>query len=164
MAVTDFDQWQARVDAVWQDRALSADERIARIDALATELGDDHPVSLFERAGARDSAGRESEAEPLYRRAIERGLDDRRRARATIQLASTLRNLGETDDALALLDAERQRSGAELRDELAAFTALTLASAGDPVRAVSVALTALAPHLTFYTRSVMGYAAELASD
>ncbi|WP_345750374.1 tetratricopeptide repeat protein [Microbacterium rhizophilus] len=159
---TSFDDWQHRIDAVWQDRALSDEDRITRIDALAAELGADHPVALFERAGARDSAGREAEAEPLYRRAIERGLDDGRRARATIQLASTIRNLGKVDEALALLEAERARGSADLRDELAAFTALTLVSAGDPVRAVSLALTALAPHLTHYSRSVAGYAAELA--
>jgi hypothetical protein len=156
------DDWQHRIDAVWQDRTLSDDERIARIDALAAEREPEDPVALFERAGARDSAGRETAAEPLYRRAIEVGLDDARRTRAVIQLASTIRNLGKTDEALALLEAERARGSAELRDELAAFTALALVSSGDPVRAVSVALTALAPHLTFYTRSVTGYAAELA--
>ncbi|GAA3646975.1 tetratricopeptide repeat protein [Microbacterium marinilacus] len=159
-----FDGWQHRVDAVWQDRGLSDDERVIRIDALAGELGEDHPVALFERAGARDSAGHETEAEPLYRRAIERGLDDARRTRATIQLASTIRNLGKVDEALELLEAERLRGSTALRDELAAFTALTLVSAGEPVRAASVALSALAPHLTLYTRSVSGYAAELVDD
>lgn len=156
------DDWQQRIDAVWQDGALSDGDRTERIDLLAAELGEQHPVALFERAGARDSAGLEREAEPLYRRAIELGLDDERRTRAVIQLASTIRNLGKVGEALALLEAERARGGSALRDELAAFTALTLVSAGDPVRAASVALTALAPHLTLYTRSVTGYAAELA--
>ncbi|HWU29156.1 MAG TPA: hypothetical protein VN041_08700, partial [Microbacterium sp.] len=56
------DDWQSRVDAVWQDADLTDDARIDAIDDLAQELGPDHPVALFERAGARDSAGRELEA------------------------------------------------------------------------------------------------------
>lgn len=160
-----FDDWQHRIDAVWQDTALTDDDRIARIDALAAELGEDHPVALFERAGARDSAGLETEAEPLYRRAIELGLDDERRTRAIVQLASTIRNLGKTDEALELLRSEHEREdAAALRDEAAAFYALALASAGEPERGLSIALTALAPHLTRYTRSVTGYASELARD
>lgn len=162
---TPFDDWQNRIDAVWQDAALSDDDRIARIDALAAELGEDHPVALFERAGARDSAGEEAEAEPLYRRALALGLDDERRTRAVIQLASTIRNLGRTDEALELLRAEHERDGATLlRDEAAAFYALALASAGRPEHGLAIALTALAPHLTRYTRSVTGYAAELSAD
>ncbi|WP_238439345.1 tetratricopeptide repeat protein [Microbacterium sp. JZ31] len=159
------DDWQHRIDAVWQDAALTDEERVDRIDALAARLGEDHPVALFERAGARDSAGLEAEAEPLYRRAIARGLDEDRRTQAIIQLASTIRNLGKTDEALALLRDEHDRADtATLRDEVAAFYALALASAGERDRALSVALTALAPHLTRYTRSVTGYAAALATD
>lgn len=158
----DFDQWQRRVDAVWQDRELTDDARIDAIDVLARELGDDHPVALFERAGARDSAGREGEAEPLYRAALAAGLDPARRTRAVIQLASTIRNLGKVDEALQMLSAEYAASrGSALADEAAAFYALALASSGDATRGLSVALTALAPHLGFYTRSVTGYAGEL---
>ncbi|WP_417562666.1 tetratricopeptide repeat protein [Microbacterium sp.] len=156
------DPWQHRVDAVWLDRALDDDARIAAIDALAAELGGEHSVALFERAGARDSAGREQEAEPLYRAALAAGLDPARRTRAVIQLASTIRNLGKTDDALAMLaDEYTATRGGQLADEAAAFYALALVSSGDTVRAASVALTALAPHLTHYTRSVTGYADEL---
>ncbi|WP_433677324.1 tetratricopeptide repeat protein [Microbacterium gorillae] len=158
----EFAAWQTRVDDVWQDRSLTDDERTERIDALAEELGSDHPVALFERAGARDSAGQEDAAEPLYRAALAAGLDPRRRTRAVIQLASTIRNLGKIDEALALLAAEHDltRDG-ELHDEASAFYALALASAGQPTDALAVALTALAPHLELYRRSVTGYAAEL---
>jgi tetratricopeptide (TPR) repeat protein len=160
-AVQDQD-WQERVDAVWADASLSEDAVVAAIDALADERPADHPVALFERAGARDSAGREAEAEVLYRRALAIGLDDGRRTRATIQLASTIRNLGQTDEALALLRAEYEREPrGELHDAAAAFYALALVSAGEAVTAASVALEALAPHLPRYTRSVRGYAAEL---
>lgn len=156
------DDWQDRVDAVWADGSLGELDVVAAIDALAAERADDDPIALFERAGARDSAGLEADAEALYRRALEIGLDDERRTRATIQLASTIRNLGKIDEALAMLRAEYERKpGGDLHDAVAAFYALALASADDPAQAASVALTALAPHLTRYTRSVTGYAAEL---
>ena len=156
------DEWQARIDAVWADDALSDHERISRIDDLAAELGPGHPVALFERAGARDSAGEEAAAEPLYRAALDAGLDPERRTRAIIQLASTIRNLGRVDEALTMLADEYERTrGAAMADEAAAFYALALVSSGEAVRGASVALSALAPHLSRYTRSVTGYAAEL---
>ncbi|MDT0157472.1 tetratricopeptide repeat protein [Microbacterium sp. ARD32] len=156
------DDWQRRVDAVWQDGGLDDDARVDPIDELAGELGREHPIALFECAGARDSAGRELEAEPLYRAALEAGLDPVRRTRAVIQLASTIRNLGKIDEALDLLGDEYVATrGGEMADEAAAFYALALASSGDAMRAASIALGALAPHLTRYTRSVTGYAAEL---
>ncbi|OZD30878.1 hypothetical protein CH252_41000 [Rhodococcus sp. 06-1477-1B] len=155
--------WQSRVDAVWADESLTPDDVIVRIDAMAAERPADDAVALFERAGARDSAGVEDEAEVLYRRALEIGLDDERRTRATIQLASTIRNLGKTDEALEMLRAEYDREPrGPLHDEAAAFYALALVSAGEPERAASIALQALAPHLGRYTRSVTGYAREIA--
>ena len=154
--------WDDRVAAVWTDDALDDAERVRRIDALAAERSEGDGRALFERAGARDSAGLEAEAEPLYRAALEAGLDDEVRTQAVIQLASTIRNLGKLDEALDLLRAEYERDGdAPLRDAAAAFYALALVSSGEAVRAASVALTALAPHLPRYTRSVAAYAREL---
>ena len=156
------DDWQARIDAVWADGSLSEDAVVAAIDALADERAADDAVALFERAGARDSAGREEEAEPLYRRALALGLDPQRRTRAVIQLASTIRNLGKTGEALEMLRTEYERDPrGELHDEAAAFYALALVSAGSAAHAASVALEALAPHLGCYTRSVTGYAREI---
>ncbi|MFS0794017.1 tetratricopeptide repeat protein [Microbacterium sp. 1P10AE] len=158
-----MDDWQDRIDGVWSDDTLSEAEVVERIDALATERPEDDPVALFERAGARDSAGLEAEAEVLYRRALDRGLDEERRTRATIQLASTIRNLGKIDEALALLRAEYERQPrGPLHDAAAAFYALALVSAGEAERAASIALETLAPHLPLYTRSVTGYAREIA--
>ena len=65
--------WDKQFDAVWADDDLSDAERIERIDRLAAVWGD-NAVALFHRAGARDSAGREEEAEPLYRRALQLGV------------------------------------------------------------------------------------------
>lgn len=156
------DDWQAQIDAAWADDSLSEQTRIERIDALATEREPDDAIALFERAGARDSAGLETQAEPLYRAALERGLDDERRPQAVIQLASTLRNLGKVDEAIGMLRAEVAREPASpLRDEASAFLALALVSRGDAREAASLALLTLAPHLSRYTRSVAGYAREL---
>ena len=154
--------WDDRLAAVWADDALDDRERVRLIDELAAERDDGDGRALFERAGARDSAGLEAEAEPLYRAALDAGLDDDVRTQAVIQLASTLRNLGRLDEAVDLLRAEYERDGgAPLRDAAAAFYALALVSSGDAVRGASVALTALAPHLPRYTRSVAAYASEL---
>jgi hypothetical protein len=154
--------WETRVANVWGDETLTDEELVARIDALAEERPPGDAVALFERAGARDSAGLESDAEPLYREALASGLDDERRPQAVIQLASTLRNLGSLDESRALLEAELSRvPRSPLRDEAAAFLALTLVSAGEERRAASLALETLAPHLRRYRRSVDAYAGEL---
>ncbi|MFY9712681.1 MAG: tetratricopeptide repeat protein [Microbacterium sp.] len=154
--------WDERIDEVWADQSLSDRQRVEQIDVLADQRPDGDARALFERAGARDSAGLEAEAEGLYRRALDAGLDDEHRPQAVIQLASTLRNLGRTEEALEMLRSERERGG-PLADAAAAFHALALASHGDPVAAVAVALETLAPHLPLYTRSVMAYARELAA-
>ncbi len=78
-----------------------------------------------------------------------------------IQLASSLRNLGEVDESVRLLTAERDTGSDELDDAVRAFLALALTDAGREREAVGIALTALAPHLSRYRRSVTNYASEL---
>lgn len=155
--------WDARVDAVWAQAAeLGEAAVVERIDALAAERPADDPRAAFEAAGARDFAGDEADAEPLYRRALALGLTEPHRAQAVIQLASTLRNLGRPDESVALLrDELAEHPDHELADAVRAFLALALASRGDAVAGASVALTALAPHLPLYRRAVERYAAEL---
>ncbi|PWC04475.1 tetratricopeptide repeat protein [Agromyces badenianii] len=158
-----MNEWKARVAAVWAAAVeIGDDEVIRRIDALAEERAE-HPIALFERAGARDSAGREAEAEELYRRALERGLDGSERVQAHVQLASTIRNLGRPLEAIALLDAIESDAG-ELRDAVVAFRALALVDAGFARRAASEAIAALAPHLQRYRVSAAAYAAELTAS
>ncbi len=159
--------WDERVDAVWDDAAGDevGDEIIARIDALAAERGTDDARAEFERAGARDSAGREAEAAELYRRALALGLDEDHRIQAVIQLASTLRNLGEYEEALLLIEDERERSaGGPYAEAVAVVHALILASAGRPARGLSVAILALVPHMPRYHRSMTAYAGEIAES
>ncbi|GAA5099502.1 hypothetical protein GCM10025760_35710 [Microbacterium yannicii] len=157
------DDWTTRVEAVWNEDALSDDDRLVRIDALAAERAAGDPVALFERAGARDAAGLEAEAAPLYRAALDAGLDAVHRPQAVIQLASTLRNLGRAEEAVSMLRAEvARRPASPLQDEASAFLALALVSLGREREAASLALRTLAPHLSRYARSVTSYADELA--
>jgi hypothetical protein len=163
-----LDDWDARIAAVWATATdLDPSLLITTIDALAQERAADDPRALFERACARDTAGRETEAEPLYRAALAvagDGLDDYRRARATIQLASTLRILGHLQESERLLVAELDRHLApggsrELHDEARATLALTYLEQGRAAEAAGLALNALAPRLSRYNRSMSANAA-----
>ena len=75
-----------------------------------------------------------------------------------IQLASSLRNVGRADESVALLTAELDADSDELDDAVRAFLALALVDVGREREAVSHALTALAPHLPRYQRSLASYA------
>jgi hypothetical protein len=138
---------------------LDAPEFRAAMDALAAGLPP--AVAAYERGSARDATGQEAEAVPLYCEALALGLDGRQRRECVIQLASSLRNVGEAEAGVALLRAERDTGSDELDDAVAAFLALALADAGRDREALSVALLALAGHLDQYRRSLTAYAREL---
>ena len=116
-------------------------------------------LALFELAGDHDEAGREAEAIPRYREALALGLVDPERSRATVQLASSLRNVGELDQALGLLDATGLDP--ELAPSIAAFRALVLHDLGRHDEALATALGAFAPSLPAYRISVAAYASSL---
>ena len=151
--------WERRIADAWAsiDR-YAEDDFVALIDRLAAELPPDSPIGPFERAGAHDSTGHSDLAVPLYREALDRGLAGPRRRQAVIQLASSLRNLGRMDESVALLTAELDAGSDELDDAVRGFLALALVDAGREREAVSHALTALAPHLPRYQRSLGNYA------
>lgn len=151
--------WEERVDAVWESSGELGEGALReQIDRLCAELDEDDPVGLFERAGAWDSTGHSDRAVPLYREALASGLEGLRRRRAVIQLASSLRNLGEFGESVALLTAERAAGSDELDDAVAAFLALALADSGREREALALALGSLAPHLPRYQRSLASYA------
>jgi len=150
------------MDALWETAGeRTEEETLAAVLALCDERPPDDADALFERAGAYDYVGRESEAEPLYRQAMAAGLTGVRRARAVIQLASTLRNLGRAPEGAAMLTGEAAAASDDLSDVRAAFLALALLDSGRPDEAVGWALRALAGHLTDYRRAVTYYAEEL---
>lgn len=154
------DDWERRIAAVWAAADEYDDESlVAAVGTLVDELPEGSAVGLFERAGSLDSTGRSDLAVPLYREALDRGLSGIRRRRAVIQLASSLRNVGQVAEGLELLSAEAGSD--ELDDAVAGFLALMLVDSGREREAVSVALRALAPHLVRYQRSLGNYARAL---
>ena len=164
-----FTDWETRVAAVWKIAdTLTPQELVRTVDALANERAVDDPFAQFERACARDTAGIEDGAEPLYRAALASGrLDASRHARASIQLASTLRHLGQFDESEQLLLAQLDRCkaegpGAALHDEVRAVLCFTWLGQGKAVAAAALALETLAPHLTRYGRSMAANARAIA--
>ena len=157
--------WERRVADAWAsiDRLREADF-LSLIGRLAAELPPDSPVGLFERAASSDSTGRSDLAVPLYREALVRGLTGERRRRAVIQLASSLRNLGQPEESVALLTAELATSSDHLDDAVRAFLALALTDLGREREAAALALAALAPHLPRYQRSLANYARLLVDE
>jgi hypothetical protein len=161
-SLMDEANWEQRLELLW----TSIDERheddfLDAMKDLFAELPADDPVGLFEQASAFDSTGHPDLAVGRYREALERGLPGQRRRRAVIQLASTLRNLGQPEESVALLTVELDAGSDDLDDAVRAFLALALTSVGRERGAVSLALTALAPHLTRYNRSLAAYARDI---
>ncbi|HEY8473938.1 MAG TPA: tetratricopeptide repeat protein [Natronosporangium sp.] len=169
-----MDDWEQRITQAWasiDEYEGREDEFRALIDRLAAELPEGDPVAAFERASAWDSTGRSDLAVSLYRQALDGGLTGYRRRRAVIQLASSLRNIGEAETAIKLLEAERDLDPATLdeptrglADAISATLALCLANVGREREALSIALAALAPHLPRYQRSMANYARLLLAD
>ncbi len=157
--------WDQRVADLWASfDDHDEEEFLARMEALAGELPADSPLAAFERASAFDSTGHSDVAVPLYRRALELGLDGELRRQAVIQMASSLRNLGQAAESVELLTAEREAASDELDDAVSAFLALALVDAGREREAVGVALAALSGHLPRYQRSLRSYAGELSDS
>jgi hypothetical protein len=165
-------EWEQRVATCWasfRSDKMSGPELMRTIDQLAAERPAGDAAAVFEQACARDSAGHESEAEPLYCTALSSNcLDTYRRTRAVIQLGSTLRLLGRLEESEQMLREELERcaNSAEpqpLIDETRAVLALTLLAGGKSVEAAVLALTALAPRLSRYQRSIFANAVDLGS-
>ncbi len=154
--------WEARNAALWAeiDDLDEAGFR-RRMDELVAELPENDPVGFFERAAAFDSTGHSDQAVPLYEQALAGGLEDPRRRRAVIQMASSLRNLGRAEESVELLSAEHERDVDVLGDEVNAFLALSLVDAGREREGAVVALLALSKHVTRYERSIVNYSLAL---
>ena len=124
----------------------------------------DEPRAHFALGGAYDFEGLETEAVGPYRRAMELELAGEDVARWYVQLGSTLRNLGEIDEAVRLLTEGRQRF---LEDAaIRVFLALALHSAGRPGDGLAELIDLLlsdpsAPDLGGYERAIRCYADEL---
>jgi cyanophycin synthetase len=152
---------EAEIVALWA--MGDAEQRVGVAADLAARFPGDGRVT-YEYAGSHDSAGHPDQAVPLYRDALATGLPEPYAHRAKVQLASSLRNLGETAEAariLRVLAAERPESVG-----IAAFAALALRDAGDPDEALrtilrAVAATSADEDVTRYRRSLTAYAESL---
>jgi tetratricopeptide (TPR) repeat protein len=156
------DDWDARVERLWSSADRDRpNELLAEVRVLAAERPAGDPAAAYEEASACDFLGMEADAIPLYRQAIESGLDGDRLQQALIQLASSLRNVGQANAAVEILSA--MEPSAVAGDAHRAFFALVLFDAGRPDAALAVALEALAKTLPIYGRVVSEYAAGLSS-
>lgn len=156
------DDWARRVTELWARADDDRPEELrAAMAALLGERADDDPAALFERASVEDFLGEEAAAIPLYRAALDAGLSGGKRTEAQIQLASSLRNVGDASGAMAVLrhidDADPLAPAAH------AFLALALHDDDKPTPALRTALGELAPHLPAYRRAVSAYASDLPS-
>ena len=156
------DPWAGRIAAAWGAIGAASDEATARaqVDAAVAELPRDDPRAVVARAGAWDSTGHPDRAVEGYRAALAAGLEGPLQRQATIQLASSLRNLGRPEEAEALLQeavvVDDAWSGA-----IRAVLALVLADLGREREGLALALEALVPSLPRYHRSMSAYAAAL---
>jgi len=160
------DTWLDSIALVWAASATQTPaQTLAQIEKLVAEQPESDARALFEVATARDYAGQEAEAEPLYRRALALDLPEPYRGRAVIQLAGVLRVLGRPSESIDVL----QSGFAEYPDHLLADAAraslaLALSDTGDWRSATAVALDALSSHLPEYALSVRASAAALLED
>jgi len=157
------ESWEKRVAELWKSiDDHEPDEFVAQLNVLVAELPPGSAIGLFERGAAQDSTGHPELAVPLYRVALEAGLTGLRRRRAVIQLSSSLRNLGNAEQAAALLTKELQAPSDELDGAVHAFLALALVDLGREREAVALSLMALSKYLPRYNRSLARYAEALA--
>ncbi|WP_413353479.1 tetratricopeptide repeat protein [Microbacterium sp. 1P06AB] len=152
----------SRIDDVW----AAADEE--KPDALRAPMSEaligrpeDDPRALFERASVEDFLGEEAAAIPLYRAALAARLDAPFETQARIQLASSLRNVGDASGAIAVLKDVPPTD--PLAGAAAGFRALALYDDDKAVRALRTALRALADEIPLYGRALRAYAAEVRS-
>lgn len=151
------DSWEHRISDFWASADPGRPEALlSSMRKLVDERGADDPDAVYEWASVHDFLDREADAIPLYRAALAAGLTGERRPQAVIQLASSLRNVGRADDAIALLESHTADPVTGAAGQ--AFLALALRDAGRLDEALRVALKALAPTLPLYGRAIDSYA------
>ncbi|AZB25533.1 hypothetical protein EG339_13540 [Chryseobacterium bernardetii] len=156
------ENWENQLQNIWQKLGtISNEEFILQIKNHVSLMTDSHAIADFEMACAYDSTGYEAKAEPLYRSALDKGLTGLRRRRARIQLASTLRNNGKTEESISILREEKANYSDELNDAVDSFLALSLSTAGEHKEALSLVLKAISKHLPRYNNSLNRYAENL---
>jgi tetratricopeptide (TPR) repeat protein len=158
------DALAAEAAAAWRAAdAADPGPTLERLRRLRDAYPDDARAH-YEWASALDFAGREAEAAAVYEYALELGLPAMYRARALLQLGSTLRNIGRHDEAVELLASARTEFPEDVA--LTGFHALALTSAGRAEAAVRHLLEELADRVDTlemreYRAALRRYAREL---
>jgi len=135
---------QAAIDRGYAQRDRSdMAPTIAYFEGLLAEHPD-HPVLVYEVAGAYDTAGEEETARGYYERALALGLEGDVLRRCLCHYGSTLRWLGDLPASLEVLDRARREFPAS--DAVRVFRALTLNDAGRTDEAVAELLTVVTDH------------------
>jgi hypothetical protein len=152
--------WEQRIATAWASIDQYEEEAgfLVLIEKLVAELPPGDPRGPFERACSLDSWGHSDLAVPLYDQALAAGVTGLRRRRAVLQKSSSLRNLGRSEESVALLTAEIATTSDELDDAAAAILAMALTDVGRAREGVALAVEALAKHLPRYQRSMANYA------
>lgn len=153
--------WNQKVDDFYEHEFDKSDPEsaIRKMRVLASERPEGDAAALFELGGVHDALGLEHEAIPLYRQAIAAGLEGERATRVFIQLASTLRNVGASAEAVSMLESMPASNDEDAPRQ--AFLALALYDEGHYGDALRTALNALIPTLSGYGRALTEYAEEL---
>lgn len=159
-----MDSIEAQIEAGLRlEREGKEQEAIEYFRALVERYPDNARIR-FEYAGAHDFAGYEADAVPIYREAMELGLTDDILRRAYVQLGSSLRNVGQYDEAIQVLSEGLARFPDF--SPLRIFRAFALYSSGQCKEAVVELLEALLAHpdaLGGYGRAVRYYTDEIHS-
>ncbi|WGW12201.1 tetratricopeptide repeat protein [Saxibacter everestensis] len=153
--------WDQKIDYFYEHEFDESDPQgsIKRMRVLASERPEGDAAALFEWGGVHDALGFEDEAIRSYRLAIEAGLEGERATRVFIQLASTLRNVGASAEAVSILESMQASGDDEAPRQ--AFLALALYDEGRYGDALRTALDALIPTLNGYGRALAEYAEDL---
>ena len=153
--------WDRKIDDFFKHEFDESDptRSVERMKALVSERPAGDAAALFELGGVHDALGLEDEAILYYRQAIEAGLEGERATRVFIQLASSLRNVGASAEAVSTLESMPTAGDDEAARQ--AFLALALYDEGRFGDALRTALLALIPTLDGYKRALKEYADEL---
>lgn len=153
------EHWQQQLNRFW-DQASDRTPAELRLELeLLLRTGVPKANVFFERASLHDYLGEEAAAIGLYEQALTSGLAGVKRTEAIIQVASSLRNEGQAEQAVQLLQAVD--SADPLYTDAQGFLALAQLDAGEAAAALATALKALAPAMNTYSRPVQRYAQDL---
>lgn len=130
--------------AIQTARDLRHDDELEASQELLLDLMAEHPdepLVLFEVGGSYDVLGEEESAIPYYRKAIDAGLADGELQECLVCLGSSLRVVGETEEAVEVL--EQAVADFPERRSSRAFLALAYLSDGRADQAVAALLDLL---------------------